>query len=370
VRNQLASLIVSCTGLFAPDVLYAETQWSLEPSLKYDALCVLNVLSDDPFYLKYYQAEHDHFAPLLSESERESFHSLKRILKDEAGGIISAQLSLYFSTIDAETLDQMIQLVADSTSMRRALERTPYWNSDSWAAYDRSRPALKVALEALRRLGFAEYWTRAAKPQVDKRIAEIQPQLSRLDVIGAIEPRLGHPLQSRQIRVFLLAYSKPHGIRISGTRFLTHYSYPIEIVVRNAIHEMLHPPYDKNSPSIARALRKLGKDPRIRAAVENHDRSFGYTTVEGYVEEDSVQAIEAVVAEELGVARDQRAYWKEQDGGMHVLAAAIYFQLRRAEQARGAKVPFPEFFAAQVRGGHLTEKELGRTIDAFFSGRD
>ncbi len=370
MRYRLAVVIVACAGFVAPDALHAETQWSLEPSLKYDALCILNALSDDPFYLEHYQAEHDHFAPLLTESERESFRSLKRIIKDEAGGIVSAQLALYFSTTEAETLEQMIQVVSDSNAMRRALEQTPYWNSDKWAAYERSRPALKLALEALRRVGFPEYWATQAKPQAEKRIAELQPQLSRLDVIGAIEPRLDHPLRSRRIRVFLLAYSKPHGIRITGTRFLTHYSYPFEIVVRNAIHEMLHPPYDKKSAIIAQALQTLGKDPGIRLAVEHHDRSYGYNTLESYAEEDSVQAIEAVVARELGVGRDQRAYWKVQDDGMHVLAVAIYVQLRRAEKARGTKVPFPSFFAAQVRGGHLTGKRLVRTIDAFFTGRE
>ena len=66
--------------------------------------------------------------------------------------------------------------------------------------------------------------------------------------------------------------------------------------------------------------------------------------------------------------RDQRAYWKEQDGGMHVLAAATYVRLLRAEEERGAPVVFPAFFATQVGSGHLTGEELVRTIDAFFAG--
>jgi len=31
------------------------------PSLKYDALCLLNSMSGDPYYLRYYEAEYDHF---------------------------------------------------------------------------------------------------------------------------------------------------------------------------------------------------------------------------------------------------------------------------------------------------------------------
>jgi hypothetical protein len=44
----------------------ATTDWQLKPSLKYDALCLLNALSGDPYYLKYYQAEYDHFQGLFS----------------------------------------------------------------------------------------------------------------------------------------------------------------------------------------------------------------------------------------------------------------------------------------------------------------
>ncbi len=369
MRNLLAGLILAFAGLALPTAVRGETGWSLEPSLKYDALCLLNALGDDPFYLKYYQAEHDHFASLLTGEERESFGALRRILKEEAGGIVSAQLALYFSATDGETLEQMIGTAADSTAMRQALQRTPYWNPDRWAAYERALPALKRALEALRRVGFAEYWASQAKPLVEKRIAELRPQLARFDVVGAIEPRLGHPLASRRIRVFLLAYSKPHGIRITDMSFLTHYSYPFEVVVRNAIHEMMHPPYQEKSPPIAAALRRLGADPRIRGAVEHHDRSYGYNSVAGYVEEDAVQALEAVVARDLGMRRDQRAYWKEQDGGMHVLAAAMYLQLRRAEQERGAPVVFPAFFATAVSRGNLTGEGLATSIDAFFAGR-
>jgi hypothetical protein len=42
------------SGALAAD----QTEWQLKPSLKYDALCLLNVLSGDPYYLHYYQPEY------------------------------------------------------------------------------------------------------------------------------------------------------------------------------------------------------------------------------------------------------------------------------------------------------------------------
>jgi hypothetical protein len=61
--------------------------------------------------------------------------------------------------------------------------------------------------------------------------------------------------------VYLLYYSKPHGIKITGMRFLTNYSYPFRIVLRNAIHEMMHPPYDlAHDAGLRASLQSLRSD--------------------------------------------------------------------------------------------------------------
>src|ERR1700761_3620296 len=119
-----SSLLLLVQGLI-PFVLFAQpskqditTHWDLRPSLKYDALCLLNVLSSDPYYLKYYQAEYEHFHPLFTTEEQGSFVELKHIIKDQAQGIISAQLTLYYSVVDDETLSQMILTAQDSSTMQ------------------------------------------------------------------------------------------------------------------------------------------------------------------------------------------------------------------------------------------------------------
>ena len=109
---------------------HTSTDWELKPSLKYDTLCLINALSGDPYYLHYYQAEYDHFNPRFNPEERESFRQLKTIIKEGRGGIISAQLSLYFSAVSDETLEQMIQTARDSSLMRASLMKTPYWSAD------------------------------------------------------------------------------------------------------------------------------------------------------------------------------------------------------------------------------------------------
>jgi hypothetical protein len=228
--------------------------------------------------LQYYQREYDHFHPLFSPEEQEAFVQLKRVLKDEGRGIVSATLTLYYSTVDDETLPDMIRTAHDSSRMRMALQKTPYWMPEAWRNFERATPALETALRALHRVGFAEYWTQAAKPRVEKRIAELAPDLPKYDVVPVIEKYLGFSLPSHTITIYLLAYSEPHGTRVSGLRFLTHISYPFGIVLHNAIHESMHPPYHRNDASVRGAIDLLGRDPLIMDQVVHHDPSFGYNS--------------------------------------------------------------------------------------------
>src|ERR1039458_8966149 len=190
----------------------------------------------------------------------------------------------------------------------------------------RGQPSRRRLVRALDRVGFPAYWEANAKPRIEKRIAEISLELPKYNIIPVIESYLGFPLPSQTITVYLLAYSEPHGIRITGLRFLTHVSYPFSIVLHNAIHEPMHPPYHVDDPKVHDAIDLLGRDPLVIDKVQHHDPSFGYNTIAGYIEEDSVQALEQLVSEKFGVGRNPCEYWKEQDGGMHVPIGILRIQ--------------------------------------------
>jgi hypothetical protein len=346
----------------------ATTDWQLARSLKYDTLCLLNALSGDPYYLHYYQAEYDHFHPLFTPEEQAALTELKRVIKDQGHEIISAKLALYYSAVNDETLPEMIRTAHDSSQMEAALRKTSYWNADSWKTYEAARPALEGALRAMDRVGFPAYWAANTKPRIEKRMTELSRDLPKYDVIPVIESYLGFPLPSHTIKVYLLAYSEPHGIRITGLQFLTHVSYPFGIVLHNAIHESMHPPYHADDPNVRRAIDLLGKDPMVMDKVQHHDPSFGYNTAPGYIEEDSVQALEAIVSERFGVGHNPCKYWQEQDDGMHVLAAALYVQYKRAQAERSQ--PYSNWFSAAVESGQLRGSALQQTVLSFFASPD
>jgi hypothetical protein len=342
-----------------------DTYWQLKPSLKYDTLCLLNALSGDPYYLEYYQAEYNHFHPLFTPEEQAAFVELKHVIKDEGHGIVSAKLALYYSVVDDETVPEMIRTARDSAAMEGALRKTSYWSAEGWQNYEVARPALEIALRALDRVGFPAYWTANAKPKIEKRIAELAPELPKYNIIPVIESYLGFPLPSHTITVYLLSYSEPHGIRITGLRFLTHVSYPFRILLHNAIHEPMHPPYRADDPRVREAIDLLARDPLVVDKVQHHDPSFGYNTTSGYIEEDSVQALEQLVSEKFGVARDACKYWQEQDGGMHVLAVALYTGYKQASST--TPEPYSQWFSRAVHDGQLRGSSLQQTVQSFFS---
>ena len=347
--------------------VHSRTDWQLKPSLKYDALCLLNALSGDPYYLHYYRTEYEHFHSLFTPEEQAAFIQFKHVIKEEGHGIISAKLALYYSAVDDATLPEMIHTAHDSGAMKAALRKTPYWSADEWQNYEAARPALEAALRALDRTGFKAYWEANAKPKIEKRIAELSPQLPKYNIIPVIESYLGFPLPSQTITVYLLAYSEPHGIRITGLRFLTHVSYPFSIVLHNAIHEPMHPPYQADDPKVRDAVDLLGRDPLVIDKVQHHDPSFGYNTTAGYIEEDSVQALEQLVSEKFGVGHRPCEYWKAQDGGLHVLAAAIYADYKQASSPPDS---YAQWFVREVQDGRLRGSNLQKTVQTFFSSTD
>jgi len=367
----LALIIPMPSQLYAADAVspfHTTTQWDLQPSLKFDAICALNMLSGDPYYLEYYQADYDRLSKRLHPNELAAFVNLKRRIKDQNGGIISASLALYFSASEAESLDDLIRTVQDSSAMRRNLQATPYYSDDGWKLYEANRPDLEAAFRALKRIRFDEDWEKNVKPKIEQSRAAIAAKLPEYNVIPGVEAVLGSPRPTNKITVYLLYYSQPHGIKITGTRFLTHYSYPFRIVLRNAIHEMMHPPYDlARDAELRSGLESLKSDAFLMNKVEHHDTSFGYNTLAGLEEEDCVQALEQIVAERFGTGGDPRRYWREQDSGIHVLAVAIY-SLMKEQKFDGSRESFPTFLKRQIRSGALAHGQIEKLNREFFGG--
>jgi len=330
------------------------TNWQIHPSFKYDVMCFLNTLTADSFYLSYYKDEYTKFQPKLTDKVKKSLADLKKVIKDDNGGIISAYLCLYYSATDDSTLEQMRQTLQNNSTMKSNLMKTPYYSDEGWKMFESVKTDLLDIFDFLIDIDFNSYWKMSILPKVETKIAEIEPNLPKYDVIKEDEYYLGFKLPSNTITVYMLNYSQPHGIKITGTRFLTDIAWPFKIVLRNAVHEMMHPPYDyKNDSGLRDAVELLKSDDFFMDKVLHHNTSFGYNSLEGFVEEDCVQSLDQTINEKFGVAIDPKIRWQRSDDGMHVLAITLY-ELIKEEGFGKSGGNFRDFFVNLINSGKLS----------------
>jgi hypothetical protein len=349
----------------APPGFHAATDWTLQASEAYDALCFLNVLSGDPFYLPYYRKENDAFAPKVTASVREALGGISKEIKGR-GGILSAFLCLHISAASPSTVEDVLGSLEEPTALREALKSTSYYTDAGWRQLLKIRPALRVVLGFLKETGFVDDWRRSVLPRVEAAVQRLKPALASQNVVGEVEAALGKPLSSNAITVYLLHYNQPHGMRLTGARFVANLAWPLRVTLQNAAHELMHPPYElKGDAGMREVLAALRRDPFLMERVNRHNPSFGYNTLESFVEEDCVRALDQLVTEKLGMAGEPRQRWREEDDGMHVLAAALYSLMKEERYPAGGET-FRDFLVRMVRGGKLGPGRVRALYEAFY----
>lgn len=343
------------------------TNWEIEPSFKYDLFCFMNIMTGDEFYLTYYQQEYDKYKDKLTPEVRDALKSIKKKIKDDGGNIVSAWLCLYFSATKDETTDELINTLNDPVKLKNNFEQTPYFSEEGWKLFESVKSELLIVLNFLKEINFEKYWTENILPKVEVKRNEFISEVGKYNVIGNVEEHLGFKLPSNKITVYLLYYSQPHGIKITGTRFLTDIAWPFSILMRTASHEMMHPPFDIEKDTILKnTLSILKDDEYFMDKVLNHNTSFGYNSFEGFVEEDCVQALDQIINEKLGIAKDPRKRWIESDDGMHVLAISLY-NIMKTENYNVRHEMFRDFLVRIVSEGKLSNGNIKKIYNEFYS---
>jgi len=328
--------------------MHLTTKWLVQPSFKYDALCFLNTLTGDPFYLEIYEEEYARFKPMITPEVSAALAKLKRTVKGEGGSIISALLCRYFSTVDDETLDDMLARLRDKSSTLADAHLGPYYYNKK-PLFEASLESLVTILAFLKSLDFQAYWQREILPNVEARIATLRNELAEYNAIAQAETYLGYSLPSDQITVYVLYYTRPHGIKLVGTRFLTDLTWDSTIVAHNAVHEMMHPPYDlESSEDLRDAILSLRGDAFLMERFDNHNKDYGYNSFESFIEESCVRALDQVICEKWGIAQEPHERWFYEDGGMHVFAPCLY-SVMREEQYNSKGEAFVGFLLRALR---------------------
>ena len=146
----------------------------------------------------------------------------------------------------------------------------------------------------MRTAGFVKFRQERAGKALAERVKSVQRDLEGFDVIKLQEKLTGRTFDPT-VNIVLLLFCKPHGIKVQGQTFLQAYDYDIPTTVRIAAHEMLHPPVPLDGPAARAALGVLSKDTLITRIVKEHDPRWGYTTLDGLLNEDLCQALDQLI---------------------------------------------------------------------------
>ena len=100
--------------------IHNKTVWNLKSSVKYDVFCLLNIMTADPFYLKYYQSTYAALEPKLTPKVKESLKRLRKF-KDEKGLIISASLSSWFNGLPDSSLLEIVNALRNKFKVKQLI---------------------------------------------------------------------------------------------------------------------------------------------------------------------------------------------------------------------------------------------------------
>ncbi len=327
---------------FAPASLPAfalpasRTRWVIRGSEGFDALAFLAPLSGDPFYVHYYEKAVAEFTPQMNPKALEMLRVLKREVA-ATDGMISPFFYLPFSAGPDATIDDLLHSLDHAARiLRPPFRASVYWDDDgegTWRRFLERAPALRSILVALRDAGFSAFRHNIFDPIAAERVPSLRQRLASADVISEVERYTGRHFDP-EIEVILLEFSKPHGVKVIGQKFLTGIEYDDRIAIQTAAHELLHPPVDMHGRAAKVALAVLRNDELLQRILAERDPAYGYGTLEGLLNEDLVKSLDQVISERLGVGDDPALRFSKQDGGMHVLAAGFYGLLRQTGFAR------------------------------------
>lgn len=337
----------------------ASTEWVVSSAPGLDAILLIGALSGDILQSKPYA---ETIAFIRGQMSGEALAALKRIdhaIRVKQGNLTGPSLAYVFSAGPVDTLDAVIMSAEDPVArLKPNLKETPLWDPQRFKEFRKLMPDVVLVLRALKDIGFEDWYAREMQPKMNTAIARITPAVSRYDIIPEQARLLGHPLEPR-IELFVVRFSFPYGIRIIGQRFIGYYGNEADTLLHIAAHEIFHPPFDLKDQGLFRRLKTLEADPWVRSIVENHDPAFGYNSFRGVIDEDSAQALDQIVAERLGFARHPAKRWRHYDGGMHMIAAALYQAMKEDGFAAKGGV-YGRWLKSALDRGLLTPGEVRR----------
>jgi hypothetical protein len=352
-------------ALFAASVPVVEsqqeqtTEWVVTAAAGMDALLMIGAASGDILQADIFEESIALMRGRMSAESVAAMDRLDQTLRVDGERLTGPFLAFLFSAGNVSTLDDVLASAMDpDTHLKPGLQASGNWDDGRYAEAVGLMPDVILALEGLRAIGFEDWYENTIIPNVQAGVQRNLAAVSPYDIIPEQARLLGRELDPR-IEILIVRFNQPYGIRIIGQRFISYYGWDAQIQLRVAAHEIFHPPFDLQDESLRAKSADWAADPWFQSIVENHNPGFGYNSLRGVVNEDSTQALDQIVAERLGFARDPSERWNTADDGMHMLAAALYHAMKEDgfDETGGT---YADWLSSALDRGMLTPEEVRR----------
>lgn len=335
------------------------TEWIVSSAEGMDAILLIGAAGGDVMQADIYPGAIAWVRENVSAEGLAAIDAIDAALRQRIGLLTGPSMAYFFSANDVATLEDVIASAADPDGrLRPTLLTSPHWDAEQYANAVRLMPTIRTALVELQAAGYSDWYAANYAADVEAAIATNRAGVEAYDLIPEQENLLGRTLDP-QIEILIASFSRPYGIRIMGQRFIAWHGWEAETQLRVAAHEIFHPPFDPNDAELIDLLSDLEADPWMQSIVNDHDPGFGYNSFMGVINEGSTQALDQIVSERLGFARDPGRRWQHADGGMHMFAAAAWHAMVEDGFAETGGV-YSDWLKSALRRGLLSPSEVRR----------
>lgn len=312
-------------------------KFNVQYSYNLDLVNSINVLTGESLYLDWQKGIFELFGETLSE---ESKNKLKKAVEINERPMLGPLLSLIMSAIPNFERRSVVRMFSDVNFLRDNFKHYSYYEEEDWERQASIIGLLLPVIQELETKGFHDYWKKERLPRIKKMQQQLRSFANSFNLGNEIETMLGTGQSFESLTVYLCTFVAPHGVKICGQRYITDVAFSKETSIGISVHEMFHPPY--NAKNIAAELQKLGADPLLKHSFEKTDPKFGYSTMEGFIEENVVEAMAIFICHKLNLEKEPLTYFAKHDGGTHMFSVVLFDYLSR--YPKPSNQTFEEYF--------------------------
>jgi len=288
-------------------------------SYNLDISSFLNVMSADEYYVNFYRDEFERFYPLLSDEIKSMYSAfLKSINRSNIAVALTTGISLIENFNDRDVK----KLIIAQDEIEKNLYKSQFPNDliEGLEMLPQFAGLIVQLIQELEDNGFRKFWEDKRRPLAQKSIEKLEVLFSENKMLEKIEKY--KKIQAEDVTVYVCTYAHPHGTKIFNDSMIIDYKWPEKAIINTFAHELFHPPYKLEN--VKKAVDILKEKDFVKEAYDNQDPQIAYSPMEGFIEENIVEALGTFIAFSCGFEDEPYKYFQKHDNGSHVISPYLF----------------------------------------------